>query len=307
MKIIIYIAVFFILSPLISSGQRQILQSPCARFIGHCNCVKEGRITKDFWNCFPILPERTESITVIQDPKIWNLIQAVPAKYRFQKEDSSEENEDSGSTVDPQITSAINKLKSLGFLFFDKYQITWTQGNKKTFIWILEDPSKGRHYLIGTKEPFPLCNDDGGPDQTLLLKIEPLKNDVYRMFIENHYNNGSMADETFLYICNINLTDNSMTDWMASEFLNPKDTNLVVSEAPIEYFVNWSWIYKWDGKGWVNVSDQYPDYYKTKVHEYLMGFDTSGLKDMDEVLQIRGEVIDVFREAAAKGGPAAFK
>jgi hypothetical protein len=99
------------------------------------------------------------------------------------------------------------------------------------------------------------------------------------------------------------LEDTAFKNWFKSSPPNENPgkkmelDSFIVDKEEIGYGINWYWVYKWDGKNWINDSNNHSDFYKTFVLDELQ-FDFKYEKYIP--------ALPLLIDAASKGGPAAF-
>lgn len=254
----------------------------------------EGKISGEFWKYDPLgeSMRKERPLKIMGDEKVWSLIQSLPAGY------SVEGNEDH----DPKGLETYEQLKKMGFHLFGTSQKP-EKLDERLRLWEWDDNSGFQVYLIDTKPPIRVfylngIYEVGSPTVFLVGK---LTDDIYRIYMGGMINNGTRFGQSKEKLLDVNLSKGTKQEMEFNGFFDSKgkDKTVILKKMKVDEGSAWTWIYKWDGSKWNNVSDLYPEYYKTVVLKELQ---KGGLNEDKQP----APALPALIEAAKKGGPSVF-
>ncbi len=278
---------------------------------------EKGNICEDFWKYTPYSPRFTESeFQVINAPcrlepfaKLFG-----DSKFSLGQIAHFDPTRDDVYTEKVkqnfiQYEKDIKTLGSYGFdLSFDNVggedDLEIYQKTNQGFLWGF---FKCLYFVPKDKpsQAFFITNDIEGLDE---VKMEVLGNERYLFLIWYHGATG--ANRSMLNIYDLNLETQKISSIeeyfggiQAISLKNNDHYNLIINQNVAESVV-WPYLFSWNGREWVDTSDEFPDFYKTKAVEIISNikYPPRNIEEQKE----QQKVITALSNAALKGGPSAF-
>ena len=286
---------------------------------------KKGEICEDFWKYSPSPPAFDASdFKMIEAPKsLLPLAEAnlpIATIYHYDPIEEDSPNDEIVANTNLTVKEVENfkkEFKKLGELGFDlsednvggEEDLERSQKTEWGYLWGFYNCL----YFIPTNQPNKAFYIDSGMNHVDKMDMESFDNDSYLILVWCHGETGG----EFLKIYDLDLANRKISsidldagvtfDEASAVFqllrLNNEEHYSLV-DVQLFAHVKWPWIFSWNGKEWVNTSAKYPDFYKTQgvniISNHMIGNTELELAEDEQ------KVMDALKDAALKGGPAAY-
>lgn len=265
---------------------------------------QNGNISKEFWTKEPYgIRNEMDKIEYVENNNLLNLFndckdldkngkdareRLIKMGFPLQIETESGESE--------ALDESNNKINSVVILL----NITPVEVDKRFCLLCLGQDL----YLIDTKPPITayllLSTSMMSCSPIHITAIEKIEERKYRFFLDGFVGNGRLGGEPWVEVHDIDFSNKKQSIQSASfaKDLNGDGHRELIVGAEIAWGINWYWVYSYKDGDWINVSNEFPTFYKTEVKKMVEErtfFDP-------KVGFIRKALID----AAEKGGVSGF-
>lgn len=136
--------------------------------------------------------------------------------------------------------------------------------------------------------------------------VENIDNDTYRFILGDYRDHGPLQ---FLEVHDINFLKkiDVHTECNYAEDLNGNGQNELIVVSEISWHMYWYWIYVFKDGSLINVSSEYPQYYKNIVLKKLLNDEKHLNGDKGMAPNPDEYILKALIHAAEMGGPSAFK
>lgn len=279
---------------------------------------EKGEICPDFWKSSPYPPWFGENkLTVIKAPQ--SLVPfaksigeaKLPLDRILRYDPADDDSKDDETVEDTNYTKKDfmgfkNDIKTLGGYGFDLSDNNVGAAMdleiyKKTdwgYLWGFFNCL----YFIPGNQPnkaFLIENEWLGVDD---IEVEALGKDCYRFFI--WYRGAGRGDKSMFNVYDLDLINLKMSKGTGNQALDLKNGGhySIIDDFPVAETILWPWIFSWKDGKWVDTSADFPDFYKTQGVNIV---ENSGMNTQNQT-ENEHKVLTALKNAALKGGPAAF-
>jgi|GEM_PF-5888047 len=297
-----------------------------AKQVSQCFSIDEnGNISKSFWNYSPRVRLNTANITILQTKEnLPSLAGQVLNCFKYERSisdiynhletgiDKDEANDEDATEQEIQKVKKgkllVKHLIDLGFkspseLTGEAWDIEFLKKTKEGYLWGFI----GNLYFVPKEDPtkaiFVYKNSMEVDDEN----IEKISEGYWRIYIQYRGMVGRGASERYIDVYDLDMNNKQVISMEVGDSKRDvldldsdgKKELIVVEDVAIGR-IEWPWIFKWDGKSWVDVSKNYPNYYKNENYTGEWGDWGAGDKETYQ------KVFGAIQKAAQMGGPSAF-